>query len=435
MKVHRLGAGLVALTLLVAGCSGGSGEKKEIGNAEGDVKAEGETLSVWIMEGTNPEAEPFFEELSTAFEEETGAELDVQFVPWAEAHDKFVKSIAGGTTPDVAEVGTTWTPEFADAGALVDLTDAVNEAGLDSDLVSGLVEAGTVDDALYGMPWYSGVRSVVYRTDVFEKAGIEPPTTWDELVAAGEELKKAEPDMIPFPIAGDSEYGVYPFIWGNGGDVAVHDGDAWTSTIDSAEAQEGIEFYTGLATEHGLSSPAATTWDETDLSDAFTRGDVAMMIAGSWTPAALVEGNPDLEGKIGAFPIPGPDGGLSPSFLGGSHLSIFNTAENPDLAFALVRLMGTGEFADKWGQQSGYFPGTNTLLEEVQSEGDPLVAPFAQQVSEAGKSVPVTPLYGQIQGKKTVSAMLQSILSGDSSVADASAAAADEMDEIFSRGN
>jgi N,N'-diacetylchitobiose transport system substrate-binding protein len=435
MKVHRLGAGLVALTLLVAGCSGGSGEKKEIGNAEGDVKAEGETLSVWIMEGTNPEAEPFFEELSTAFEEETGAELDVQFVPWAEAHDKFVKSIAGGTTPDVAEVGTTWTPEFADAGALVDLTDAVNEAGLDSDLVSGLVEAGTVDDALYGMPWYSGVRSVVYLTDVFEKAGIEPPTTWDELVAAGEELKKAEPDMIPFPIAGDSEYGVYPFIWGNGGDVAVHDGDAWTSTIDSAEAQEGIEFYTGLATEHGLSSPAATTWDETDLSDAFTRGDVAMMIAGSWTPAALVEGNPDLEGKIGAFPIPGPDGGLSPSFLGGSHLSIFNTAENPDLAFALVRLMGTGEFADKWGQQSGYFPGTNTLLEEVQSEGDPLVAPFAQQVSEAGKSVPVTPLYGQIQGKKTVSAMLQSILSGDSSVADASAAAADEMDEIFSRGN
>ena len=45
-----------------------------------------------------------------------------------------------------------------------------------------------------------------------------------------------------------------------------------------------------------------------------------MMIAGSWTPAALVEADPDLEGKIGAFPIPGKDGGMSPSFLGGSHL-------------------------------------------------------------------------------------------------------------------
>ena len=75
------------------------------------------------------------------------------------------------------------------------------------------------------MPWYAGVRSVVYRTDVFEKAGVEPPTTWDELVAVGEKIKAADPDMITFPVAGDSEYGVDPFIWGNGGEIATQDGD------------------------------------------------------------------------------------------------------------------------------------------------------------------------------------------------------------------
>ena len=282
----------------------------------------------------------------------------MQFVPWADAHDKFVKSIAGGTTPDVAEVGTTWTPEFADAGALVDLTDAVNEAGLDDDLVSGLVEAGTVDGALYGMPWYAGVRSMVYRTDVFEKAGIEPPTTWDELVAAGEEMKKAEPDMIPFPIAGDSEYGVYPFIWGDGGEIAEQDGDAWTSTIDSPEAQEGIEFYTGLATraralltrgDHlGRGRPLRRVHPRRRRDDDRRQLDARPR----WSRA-----HPDLEGKIGAFPIPGPDGGLSPSFLGGSHLSIFNTTENADLAFALVRMMGTGEFADEVGPAVRLLPG------------------------------------------------------------------------------
>ena len=46
----------------------------------------------------------------------------------------------------------------------------MEDAGLDEDLVPGLVEAGTVDGKLYGMPWYAGIRSVVYRTDVFEKA-------------------------------------------------------------------------------------------------------------------------------------------------------------------------------------------------------------------------------------------------------------------------
>ena len=435
MRVRRLAVGLAAIGLLAAACGDDGSDNNDFesgGNEE--ISAEGETLTVWIMEGTNPDAEPFFDEVSTAFEEETGAELDVQFVPWADAHDKFVKSIAGETTPDVAEVGTTWTPEFADAGALLDLSGQVEDAGLDGELVEGLVDAGTVDSSLYGMPWYAGVRSIVYRTDVFEKAGVEPPTTWDELVDVGEKLKASDPEMIAFPVPGDSEYGLDPFIWGAGGEIAVEEDGQWTSTIDSAEAQEGITFYADLALEHGLSTPAATTWDEADLSDAFSRGEVAMMISGSWTPGALVEANPDLEGKIGAFPIPGPDGGVAPSFLGGSHLSVFGNSENPDLAWAFVRLMSTGEYAAKWGDQSGFFPGTESLLEEVQAEGDPLVSPFAQQFVEGGKSVPVTPLYGQVQGKKTLAAMLQSILSGDATVAEASETAADEMDGVFAQG-
>ena len=433
-KAGRLAAGLAALSLTVAACGGGSSDSGAVSDSSGAVDGQGKTLSVWIMEGTNPDAKPFFAGVSAAFKKETGATLDVQYVPWAEAHDKFVNSIAGGTTPDVAEVGTTWTPEFADAGALADLSPAVKQAGLARDLVPGLVDAGTVDGKLYGMPWYAGVRSVIYRTDVFEKAGVKPPTTWDELVKVGDTLKAKNPKMITFPVAGDSEYGVYPFIWGNQGQIAEEHGSTWKSDISSTEAQQGIDFYTGLATEHGFSSPAATTWDEADLSDAFSRGDVAMMIAGSWTPGALVEANPDLKGKIGAFPIPGPDGGVAPSFLGGSHLGVFETAQDKDLAWSFVKLMSTGKFAAWWGEQSGFFPGTKSLLDKVQQENDPVVAPFATQMVEGGASLPVTPLYGQVQGKKTVSAMLQSILSGKASVADASDKAATEMDDIFDKG-
>lgn len=435
MRVRRLAVGLAAIGLLAAACGDNSSENNNFENSGDDkISAKGETLSVWIMEGTNPDAKPFFKDVAAAFKEETGATLKVQYVPWADAHDKFVKSIAGDTTPDVAEVGTTWTPEFADVGALLDLSRQVEDAQLGGDLVDGLVEAGTVDGSLYGMPWYAGVRSVIYRTDVFEKAGVEPPTTWDEFVTVGEKIKAENPDMITFPVPGDSEYGVYPFVWGAGGDIATQDGDSWKATIDSAEAQEGISFYTDLALEHGFSTPAATTWDEADTSDAFSRGEVAMTIAGNWTPGALIEANPELEGKIGAFPIPGKDSGVSPSFLGGSHLSVFQTAENPDLAWAFVRLMSQGDFAAQWGDESGFFPGSKSLLEKAQAEDDPLVAPFAEQIVEGGKSVPVTPLYGQVQGKKTVSAMLQSILSGDATVAEASEQAATEMDDVFAQG-
>ena len=109
--------GLTAALALTA-CAGGSDDA-----ANGDVNAEGQTLTVWIMEGTNPDSEAFFDSVGEAFTEETGAELDVEFVQWADAHDRFVTSIAGGTTPDVAETGTTWTAEFADAGALAPIGD------------------------------------------------------------------------------------------------------------------------------------------------------------------------------------------------------------------------------------------------------------------------------------------------------------------------
>src|SRR5918997_1505075 len=235
---------LAVAALALTGCGGG-------GTAPGG--GGDRTLTVWIMEGTNPDAQPFFSELSTAFQQRTGATLDVQFVQWASAHDKFVTAIAGGTTPDVAEIGTTWVGEFGDAGALVDLTPRVQEAGLSDGLVDGLVEAGTLGGSLYGMPWYAGVRSIVYRTDVFAELGLQPPTTWDELVAVGQRIKEARPDLLPLPIAGDNEFIVYPFVWGAGGQIATQNGDTWTSGIDSQQARAGIQFYADLALKNGFS--------------------------------------------------------------------------------------------------------------------------------------------------------------------------------------
>ncbi|MEV0954216.1 sugar ABC transporter substrate-binding protein [Promicromonospora sp. NPDC050249] len=414
--------GALLLAATTAACAGGSGS----GDGEGDG-----SLSVWIMQGTNPDAEDFFADVSTAFEAETGATLDVEFVEWGDAHDRFVTSIAGGTTPDVAETGTTWTPEFADAGALAPLDEYVDGAGIGDDLVEGLVEAGTYDEQLYGMPWYAGVRSLVYNTEMFEQAGVEPPTTWAELEDAAAALKEEYPDKIAVAVPGDAEFTVYPWVWGAGGEVATLEGDTWTSGLDSPESQEGIAFWTGLATEGGYSSEGATTWRETDVLDAFAAGDVGMAVMGSWTPGAIVDANPDMEGKFAAVPIPGKDGGIAPSVLGGSHLSMFETADDKDLAFAFIEMMTTGEFAQQWGEQSGYFPGQVSLLDETLASTDPLVAPFAQQFVEGGASVPVAPTYGAVQAKLTTSTMMQSILSGDADVAEASEAAAEEMTSVL----
>ena len=415
---------LATAALGLTACAGG-------GSGSGDVSADGQTLTVWIMQGTNPDSEAFFKEVGSAFKKETGATLKVEYVQWADAHDRFVTSIAGNTTPDVAETGTTWTAEFADAGALAPIGDYVDKAGLKDDLVQGLADSGTYDGELYGMPWYAGVRSIVYRTDVFEELGLKAPTTWQEIIDAGTAIKAAKPDMIPFPVPGDAEFTAYPWVWGAGGEVSELDGDTWKSGLASDDSRKGIQFWTDLATKYDLSSSGATTWKETDVLDNFVQDKVAMAIMGSWTPATIVQKNPELEGKFAAIPIPGEDGGMSPSVLGGSHLSMFNTSKNKDLAFQFIEMMTTGKYASEWAEQTGYFPGQTSLLSDSTESDDPLVKPFAEQFVDGGASLPVTPKFGAVQAKKTTNAMIQAILSGSKSVDQATTDAAKEMDDIM----
>jgi N,N'-diacetylchitobiose transport system substrate-binding protein len=391
----------------------------------------GKTLEVWIMEGTNPDAEPYAADLEAAFTERTGAGLDVQFIQWADAHDRFTTAMAGGQLPDVAEIGTTWAPEFGAAGALTDLAGNIEADGLGDDLVPGLSEAATVDGAVYGMPWYAGIRALMYRSDVFAEHGLQPPTTWDELREVATRLRELEPDMIPFPVSGGAQYGVYPFIWGAGGEIARQGDDgAWQSTINCPEAVAGIEFYTSLATEHGLSVAAADTWLETDQLESFQNGEAAMVVNGNWTVNTLLAEDPSWADRVGVVPIPGRTSGFSPSFVGGSLLGEFSSDE-PELAWELISMMTTGEHAAAWAEQSGYFPGQQSLLEEVQRRDDPLVAPFARQMLEAGASLPVTELYGAVQGEQVVEGMLQSILSGGQPAQEAADDAAAAMDETF----
>ena len=434
MKKILLGVAAGVAVVSLAACSGtpaaNPGAATPGATASGKI-GEGKTLTVWIMEGTNASADEFFGEVKTSFKESTGADLDIQMVPWASAKEKFTTSIAGGTTPDVAEIGTTWTPEFADAGALVDLTDRVLADKLDGDLVEGLVEAGTMDGKLYGMPWYAGVRAFLYNKDIFTAAGVQEPTSWAELVDTVKKIKETQPDVTPFPIPGSSEFSVYPWVWGAGGKIASESGGTWKSEMNSPASVEGITFFSDLALKHNSSEAAAATWKETDVLKAFEQGRTGMVIQGSWTPARIKKEAPQLDGKIGAFVIPAKDGGIAPSFLGGSHLGVFENSKNQDLAWEYVKLMTTGEFAEKWGKATNYFPGQKKLVDAQMAGGDELTKVFARQMIEGGAATPVTPKWGAIQGKQVTPTMMQSILSGQADAKTAADTAAAAMDESF----
>ena len=420
-----LGAATVGLA--ACGNSGGSSS-----NPTDKAANDGKTITLWIMEGTNAKTDEYVKALQEEFTEHTGATLKVEVQPWDGAHDKFVTAMAGGTGPDVAEIGTTWTPEFADAGGLDDLTEDVKKAGIDSDLVDALKEAGTLDGKLYGMPWYAGIRSILANKEILEAAGVNSqPQSWDDLLAMIETLKAKNPDVIPFPVNGGSPFALLPFIWGAGGDIAEGSGKDWKATINEAPAVEGLTWYTDLALKHGSSTEAASTWKETDSLKQFQEGKVAMFITGSWVPATVKASDEELFNKLTAFTIPAKDSAIAASFVGGSHLCRFLDSEEPELAFELIKLMTTGEFATRWSEETNFFPGTKSALDETIKNGTDLTKVFASQMTEAGKSVPVTPMWGQIEGKKTLPNLLSNVLAGGQAPQAAADAAAKEMDGIF----
>ncbi len=401
---------------------------------EGTTKQTG-TLSVWIMDGTNVNQEKYFDRVNAKFEKKhPGVKVEVQFVPWTAAHDKFTTSVAGGKGPDVAEMGTTWTPEFAASGGLADITDLVTSSGIAKTMVPGSLQSTKYDGKFYGVPWYAGVRSIAYRKDWFNKLGIDPPHTWSELVAAGNTIKKKMPDVFPFAVAGIYTYELYPFIWNAGGQIATEQNGTWDVTLDQPKSVKGVKFFTSLMTKHHFSPPGAATWDATDVVKNFEIGKVAMTPLGQWEMATVYADKPKLKGKIGTVPFPTPEAGQpSQSFLGGSNLVVWKTSDKKQLAFEWIQAMSQPQVQLQWANDTRFFPTVKSVVGKPSwAKGQEMQA-FIKQFKN-GRSTPTTPAWGEVQGAKVVQNMVQSILTGQSSVEDAVDTATKEITAKFDSG-
>jgi multiple sugar transport system substrate-binding protein len=84
---------------------------------------------------------------------------------------------------------------FQAQDALVDLSD-LGYQDVKDNFSAGAWKDVSVGDAVYGAPIDGGPMGMIYRTDVFDKYGITPPTTWDELETTGQALKDAGGQVV-----------------------------------------------------------------------------------------------------------------------------------------------------------------------------------------------------------------------------------------------
>src|SRR4051794_14580408 len=422
----RIGLAVAALLATVVAACGGSDEpSQQASSGGGKAKLEG-SIDVWIMDPGSPKIQGVVNQYGKDFEAANpGTKVNIQFVPWAQAHDKFVTAIAGGKVPDVAEMGTTWTPEFADQGGLTEQPKISK-----GQYVSSLVDAATLDGKVYGKPWYAGARSLIYRKDILAKAGVEPPKTWDDMMAASKAIKAKVPGVYPVSFTGLSEHMYLPTIWQAGGQIATQDGDSWKSALNSPEAAKALDYYASFYKD-GLDPKAAVGWEEPDAQTAFVNGDVAMLIGGGWGYNSILATKPGLKSKIGTALTPAGPSGKDTAFAGGSHLVQFQESKNKDLGAAFVDFMLEPTELNKFTSEIGFLPGTTAGIKASGYLEDPQRKPFAEQLLDHSAVYPPSPKWGGLEGANIFDGEVQKVMKGQATPQQAVAELAKKMDQEF----
>jgi N,N'-diacetylchitobiose transport system substrate-binding protein len=382
------------------------------------------------MEPGAPELRNFFTSATTDFEAaHPGDKVAVQFVPWASAHDQFVTAIGGGQVPDVAEMGSTWTPEFGDIGAFEPADLGGGAAGGSGRYVQSLVDAATVDGTAYGVPWYAGARALIYRADVLATLGQSVPTTWSELVSVGRAIRDRT-GLAAFGVAGNAEHFVLPMVWQNGGEIAYRKGGVWRSGMSAPAAVAAVQFYADLYRTEHFAPAGALSWNARDVRKAFEAGDLAMMIGGAWDLRALLSAHPELAGKVGTALLPAGPAGDRDSFAGGSHLVVFSGTRKEALAHRYLDFLLDPTRVAAFTSQIGFLPGARGAVSAA-TPPDPLYRPFSAQLEDHSRTYPPTREWGGFEADGLFTSAVQQVMAGKRTAAQAMAGVARTMDDAF----
>jgi len=365
------------------------------------------TVTVWAQ-GAEAEGLPaLLEEFESANPDVT---VEVTAIPWDAAHSKYQTAIAGGTTPDVAQMGTTWMGDFSDA------FDPTPEQIDTSAFFPGSVDSTEVDGTSYGVPWYVVTQVVFYRSDLAAEAGYTTfPTSWDDFkaMAAAMQTEAGAEYGIQLPPGGaDSlQQAALNFVWSNGADLMNEEGTEWT--LDTPEMVEALEYYQSFFTDGIADANLSTAAGAAE--SAFVSGEAPMLIGGPATMGELEQaGGAEFVDQYSVATLPTQESATS--FVGGSNMVVFKESENHDAAWKLIRWLSQPEVQVRWYEATGVLPAAQSAWRNPSLAGDEKLAVFGEQLEDTN-SPPSVPTWTQVSAAGDT--QLEQIVKADKEPAEA----------------
>jgi multiple sugar transport system substrate-binding protein len=378
-----VGAASLAATcaIVAAGCGGSSGGPVTL-NLLGPIDPG----------GTNTKA-------AKECSDQSGGKYVIEQTPVANSADATRELVvrrlaAGDKNIDIINMDTIWTPEFAEAGWLRQLTGAEEQDALE-DVLDGPKASVQWKNKTYAVPLNTNAQLLWYRKDLVPT----PPETWDEMIAMAKKLPAGEGNILEQ----GQKYEGY-VVWFNnlvssaGGTIVNAEG---RPTLDD-KAVKAAEIIKEVATS-GRSDPSLSTAQEDPSRLAFEGGHGAFLLNWPYVyAAARTDGKTNPTAKkvfenMGYARWPGvTKGEPSRVSIGGANLGIPKTGRNPELATQAALCMTSAKWQAEEAINDGLPPVMNSTYDDAKVRE---VYPFADLLREQLKDSvvrPPTPSYSDV---------------------------------------
>ncbi|UJP09226.1 sugar ABC transporter substrate-binding protein [Microbacterium sp. KUDC0406] len=369
-RARRIGAvaavGTVA-ALVLAGCGGGAdtgGDSPAASGSLDSIKAaleKGGEITYWSW---TPSAEA-----QVAAFEKAYPNVKVKLANVGTGNDEYTKLQnaikAGSGAPDVVQVEYYAFPQFTLTDSLADLS-VYGFGDLEEDYTASTWNSVTSGDKVFGLPQDSGPMALFYNKNVFDAAGVEIPTTWDEYYEAAKKIHAADPKAYITNDAGDAGFAT-SMIWQAGGKPFTAEGTDVTIDLQDAGSKKWADNWNRLVGE-GLVAPYGSWSDE--WFQGLGNGKLASLVIGAWMPGNLMSGAPDASGDWRVAPMPSYDGQPASAENGGGGQAVTKQSENPELAAGFLWWLNNSDESIEIFLKSGGFPSTNAQLSDPEFLGD-----------------------------------------------------------------
>ena len=282
-----------------------------------------------------------------AFTEQTGIKVTFVFVPFVALRERLTAEMVGGSDDfDIITAMDVWIPPLVDK-YLAPLDKELTARKIDlARYPEPFVAAGRFPSGVYGVPVRCHIQLLWYRKDLFDKAGLQPPKTWDEMVTAGKTVQDQNPGIagvtIPYGKADGQNLMVwYNFLWGAGGDLF----DANMKPIfNSAAGVKATQDFTDIILKHKITPAGAASFNEADSTTYFFQGKAAMVPV--WWHVYNRLSLPDAAVKadqVGFVPLPSYPGKGSTTYTNDWIYGVNAKSKNRDAAMEFIEYISAAD--------------------------------------------------------------------------------------------